>query len=73
MKTASYPGTSQWLARAILLSKVHQSRHLILSQDQLLAPPVSKGDVRYKDTSELGEVLKFENCFDDTYQLYKEL
>ena len=73
MKTASNPCTSQWLARTILLSNVHQSRHLILSQDQALAPPVSKGDVRYKDTSELGKVSKSENYYADTYQLYKEL
>merc|ERR1719470_783101 len=49
VQTSGNPGPTKRLTWSILLSQVHQARHLILSKGQLLATPVSEGDVSCKE------------------------
>ena len=48
MKTTGDPGTGQGLLGPIDATEVHQTGHFILGEGELLAAPVSKGDVSYK-------------------------
>lgn len=45
VQTARDPGTLQGLGVAVLGPQVHQTGHLILGDDQLLAAVVGQGDV----------------------------
>ena len=45
MEAAGDPGALEGLGGAVLLSEVHQARHLVLGQGELLPAPVSQGDV----------------------------
>lgn len=45
VQAASDPGTLERLGRTVLLAKVHEARHLILSDFNLLAPESSEADV----------------------------
>ena len=45
VKTPGDPCTSQRLLGPVDATEVHQTGHFILSEGQLLAAPVSKGDV----------------------------
>merc|ERR1711944_68608 len=42
VKTSSDPGTFQWLRGAILLTQMHQTRHLIFGQNQFLTTEFSQ-------------------------------
>ena len=49
VKTPGDPCTSQRLLGPVDATEVHQTGHFILSEGQLLAAPVSKGDVSYNE------------------------
>ena len=48
VKTARDPGAGQRLLGTVDLPEVHQTGHLVLGKGELLAAPVSQGDVSYK-------------------------
>ena len=45
VEAAGDPGNLEGLGRAVLLPVVHQARHLVLGQGELLLAPVGQGDV----------------------------
>ena len=45
VETSGDPGALQGFLGSVDLTEVHQARHLILGDAQLLATPVSQGDV----------------------------
>ena len=45
VETSCNSGAGKWLLGAVDATEVHQPGHLILGEGQLLAAPVSKGDV----------------------------
>ena len=48
VQTARDPGAGQRLLGTVDLPEVHQTGHLVLGKGELLAAPVSQGDVSYK-------------------------
>ena len=57
VKTPGDPGTGQRLLGPVGATEVHQTGHLILGEGELLAAPVSKGDVSYGGAT-LGPLLR---------------
>ena len=45
VEAAGDPGALERLGGAVLLAQVHQTRHLVLGQGELLAAEVGQGDV----------------------------
>ena len=45
VEAAGDPGNLEGFGRAVLLPVVHQARHLVLAQGELLLAPVGQGDV----------------------------